>query len=49
MPYVRRNAQGEVVSLHRHAEAGTSEFLPEDHPEVALLVWTRISSACSKT
>jgi len=25
MPYVRRSAQGEVVSLHRHAEAGTSE------------------------
>jgi hypothetical protein len=34
MPYVRRNAQGEVVSLHRHAEAGTSEFLPEDHSDV---------------
>ena len=34
MPYVRRNAQGEVVSLHRHAEAGTSEFLPEDHADV---------------
>jgi hypothetical protein len=34
MPYVRRNTQGEVVSLHRHAEAGTSEFLPEDHTDV---------------
>jgi len=34
MPYVRRNAQGEVVSLHRHAEAGTSEFLPDDHGDV---------------
>ena len=34
MPYVRRNAQGEVTSLHRHAEAGTSEFLPEDHTDV---------------
>ncbi|HSB23145.1 MAG TPA: hypothetical protein VLE94_08550 [Burkholderiaceae bacterium] len=38
MPYVRRNAQGEVVSLHRHAEAGTLEFLPEDHPEVRAFV-----------
>jgi hypothetical protein len=34
MPYVRRNAQGEVVSLHRHAEAGTSEYLPDDHTDV---------------
>jgi hypothetical protein len=34
MPYVRRNAQGEVTSLHRHAEAGTSEFLPDDHGDV---------------
>ena len=34
MPYVRRNAQGEVVSLHRHAEAGNSEFLADDHAEV---------------
>ena len=34
MPYVRRNAHGEVTSLHRQAEAGTSEFLPEDHVDV---------------
>jgi len=34
MPYVRRNAQGEVVSLHRNAEVGTSEFLPDDHGDV---------------
>src|SRR5262245_35823544 len=34
MPYVRRDARGEVASLHRHAEAGTSEFLPDDHPDV---------------
>ena len=34
MPYVRRNAQGEVVSLHRHAEAGTSEYLPDEHSDV---------------
>lgn len=34
MPYVRRNAQGELVSLHRHAEAGTAEYLPDDHAEV---------------
>jgi len=34
MPYVRRNPQGEVVSLHRHAEAGTSEYLPDEHADV---------------
>jgi hypothetical protein len=34
MPYVRRNTHGQVVSLHRHAEAGTSEFLPEAHGDV---------------
>jgi hypothetical protein len=34
MPYVRRDARGEVASLHRHAEVGTSEFLPDDHPDV---------------
>jgi hypothetical protein len=34
MPYVRRNAQGEVVSLHRHAEGGTSEFLADEHTDV---------------
>ena len=38
MPYVRRNALGEVVSLHRHAEAGTSEFLPEDHADVRAFI-----------
>lgn len=38
MPYVRRDPQGEVVSLHRHAEAGTSEFLPEDHTDVRAFV-----------
>jgi hypothetical protein len=38
MPYVRRNAQGEVESLHRHSEAGTSEFLPEDHADVRAFI-----------
>lgn len=38
MPYVRRNAQGELVSLHRHAEAGTSEYLNDDHAEVRAFI-----------
>jgi hypothetical protein len=33
MPFIRRNAQGVVESLHRRADGG-AEFLPEDHPEV---------------
>ena len=47
MPYVRRNAQGEVVSMHRHAEAGTSEFLPEDHAEVRTFIHGAPSSTSS--
>jgi len=38
MPYVRRNAQGELASLHRHAEAGTDEYLPDDHVEVRAFI-----------
>jgi hypothetical protein len=40
MPYVRRNAQGEVISLHRHAETGASELLPDDHADVRAFVGT---------
>ena len=37
MPYIRRNAAGQVESLHRQAvEAG--EFLPDEHPEVQSFV-----------
>jgi hypothetical protein len=33
MPYVLRNREGLIDSLHREPEAGAS-FLPPDHPEV---------------
>ena len=33
MPFIRRNAQGAVDSLHRRDDGG-AEFLPDDHPEV---------------
>ena len=33
MPYARRDANGQIASLHREA-TGEAEFLPEDHPEV---------------
>ena len=48
MPYVRRNAQGEVVSLHRQAEAGTPEFLPEDHADVRAFIGAGPSNASSE-
>lgn len=31
MPYVRRDAEGRIASLHREAEAGATEFLPDEH------------------
>jgi len=33
MPFIRRNAQGTVDSLHRRDDGG-AEFLPDDHPDV---------------
>jgi hypothetical protein len=33
MPYVRRDAQGRLTSLHRE-DAGGLEFLPDDHADV---------------
>jgi len=33
MPFIRRDAQGAIDSLHRRDEDG-AEFLPDDHPDV---------------
>ncbi len=33
MPFIRRNAEGVIDSLHRRDE-GHAEFLPDDHPQV---------------
>ena len=38
MPYIRRNADGALLSLHRQAEADAPDFLPDDHPEVQAFV-----------
>ncbi len=39
MPFIRRNAQGAIDSLHRREDAdGAHEFLPDDHPEVRAFV-----------
>ncbi len=37
MPYVCRNEQGSIESLHRHGETGT-EFLADGHQEVSAFV-----------
>ena len=34
MPFVRRNPEGAVASLHRSDDAGGLEFLPDDHADV---------------
>jgi hypothetical protein len=34
MPYVKRDAAGRIVSVHREAGAGEAEFLPPAHPEL---------------
>ena len=38
MPFVRRNPQGQIDSLHRSESEGAREFLAEDHPEVQTFV-----------
>ncbi len=38
MPYLRRHADGSITSLHRQAEAGAAEFLPDDHADVQQFV-----------
>lgn len=34
MPYVRRNAEGDLISLHRQADPGATEYLNDDDPDV---------------
>jgi len=38
MPFVRRNAEGQVESLHRTAADAGSEFLPDTHADVQAFV-----------
>ena len=38
MPYVRRDPEGQLLSLHRQAENGADEFLPDDDPLVQAFV-----------
>ncbi len=37
MPYIRRDTEGQIASLHREA-AGTAEFLADEHPDVQAFV-----------
>lgn len=38
MPYVHRNALGEIDSLHRNSTAQAKEFLEDRHPDVQRFV-----------
>jgi hypothetical protein len=38
MPYIRRDAEGRLLSLHREAEPGAEEFAPEDAAAVQAFV-----------
>ena len=38
MPYVRRNAQGQIESLHRSDPGGGAEQLADGHPDVLAFV-----------
>ena len=38
MPYIRRNADTSIESLHRHAEHDAQEFLDDHHAEVQAFV-----------
>ncbi len=37
MPYIRRDTEGHITSLHREA-TGTAEFLADEHPDVQAFV-----------
>jgi hypothetical protein len=34
MPYVQRDASGQISALFQKLEAGAEEFLPSDHPDI---------------
>jgi hypothetical protein len=38
MPYVRRNAEGRIDSLHRERSAEAPEFLDERHPDIQVFL-----------
>jgi len=38
MPYVQRNALGQIDSLHRHPNPQANEFLDDKHPDVLRFV-----------
>ncbi|MDD3484008.1 hypothetical protein [Azovibrio restrictus] len=34
MPYIKQDAAGRILSLHREAEPGADTYLPASHPDV---------------
>jgi len=43
MPYIRRDTDGRIASLHREA-ADTAEFLADEHPDVQAFVGNAASA-----
>ncbi|HEV7914047.1 MAG TPA: hypothetical protein VGP22_09785 [Albitalea sp.] len=35
MPYVRRNVEGSIVSVHRESSLAASEYVDDRHPDMA--------------
>ena len=42
MPYVRRDAQGALVSLHRHAEPLAQDWLDDGHEQVQAFIGRQV-------
>jgi hypothetical protein len=38
MPYVHRNAEGQIESLHREANDEAHEFLDDQHPDIKIFL-----------
>jgi hypothetical protein len=45
MPYIRRNANAQIDSLHRQPEDSAQEFLADSHPDVQAFVGRSASGA----
>lgn len=38
MPYVQRNASGQISAIFKEPVAGAEELLPNDHPDIQLFI-----------
>ena len=49
MPYIQRDDQGQIDSLHRHASALASEFVSDDDPQVQAFLAAGAGAATDAT